>query len=281
MRFDDDYLWDGSGEPDPDVRRLEGLLAGYRHTAPAPEVDLPKAAPARSRFPAPALLAAAAVLVTALAAGVAWRVVSPGEVETSATHTSAPPAVDRSLSGTPVAPSPIVEPPRPIPDMETVVPAVLESKRPKPRHLPSRHVGTQRAPSDATMGVVVAATPDEPGPRGDVDASAHFERAAVLLRSFENARAAEGEAVVDVSYERERSRALLAENRTLRQSAAERGDLVTEDALAGLEPYLVEISNLDPSAKTDEVAPIQQRLEHRGLDSELQLYATNRRGTGF
>jgi hypothetical protein len=32
-----DYLWDGSGEPDPEIRRLEALLGGLRHSRPAPE----------------------------------------------------------------------------------------------------------------------------------------------------------------------------------------------------------------------------------------------------
>jgi len=32
----DDYLWDGSGEPDPEVQRLEALLGKYRHDRPAP-----------------------------------------------------------------------------------------------------------------------------------------------------------------------------------------------------------------------------------------------------
>ena len=31
----DDYLWDGSGEPDPEVERLENLLSRYGHQ-PAP-----------------------------------------------------------------------------------------------------------------------------------------------------------------------------------------------------------------------------------------------------
>ena len=43
----DQYLWDGSGEPDEQLARLEQLLARYRHTAPlgvaivdaAPETD--------------------------------------------------------------------------------------------------------------------------------------------------------------------------------------------------------------------------------------------------
>jgi hypothetical protein len=31
-----DYLWDGSGEPDPEIQRLEALLGKYRHDGPAP-----------------------------------------------------------------------------------------------------------------------------------------------------------------------------------------------------------------------------------------------------
>jgi hypothetical protein len=32
----EDYLWDGSGEPDPEIQRLEGLLGKFRHECPAP-----------------------------------------------------------------------------------------------------------------------------------------------------------------------------------------------------------------------------------------------------
>jgi hypothetical protein len=34
----DDYLWDGSGEPDPEVERLERLLGEFRSSRPAPEL---------------------------------------------------------------------------------------------------------------------------------------------------------------------------------------------------------------------------------------------------
>ena len=33
----DDYLWDGSGEPDPEIERLENRLARYRHDQAPPE----------------------------------------------------------------------------------------------------------------------------------------------------------------------------------------------------------------------------------------------------
>ena len=31
-----DYLWDGSGEPDPEIQRLEAVLGKFRHHSPAP-----------------------------------------------------------------------------------------------------------------------------------------------------------------------------------------------------------------------------------------------------
>src|SRR5262245_14380426 len=34
----DDYLWDGSGEPDPEVERLERLLGRFKHDRPAPDL---------------------------------------------------------------------------------------------------------------------------------------------------------------------------------------------------------------------------------------------------
>jgi hypothetical protein len=35
----DDYLWDGSGEPDPEIQKLETTLGRYRHNQPAPAFD--------------------------------------------------------------------------------------------------------------------------------------------------------------------------------------------------------------------------------------------------
>ena len=66
----DDYLWDGSGEPDADVARLEALLRPYRHTG-APLILPPRVQP-RRRFASAAmqLLTAAASLV--LVAAAAW-----------------------------------------------------------------------------------------------------------------------------------------------------------------------------------------------------------------
>ena len=40
--MNNDYLWDGSGEPDPDVERLEALLGGLRSVAPLPALPTPR-----------------------------------------------------------------------------------------------------------------------------------------------------------------------------------------------------------------------------------------------
>jgi hypothetical protein len=49
----DDYLWDGSGEPDPEIQNLEAALGKLRHSRPAPafpEIAVTHSRPARQRF---------------------------------------------------------------------------------------------------------------------------------------------------------------------------------------------------------------------------------------
>ena len=76
----DDYLWDGSGEPDPEVQKLENLLGRYRHNQPAPAFDqiaVEKPAPRRWSFPAFRfsfqLAAVAAVLLIGITTFVVFR----------------------------------------------------------------------------------------------------------------------------------------------------------------------------------------------------------------
>ena len=72
----DDYLWDGRGEPDPEVHRLETLLAPLRHNQPAPEFPASAAVPQRSKWQRlfarrPLRLAASAAILVFAATG-AW-----------------------------------------------------------------------------------------------------------------------------------------------------------------------------------------------------------------
>lgn len=74
----DDYLWDRSGEPDPDVERLETVLGRLRSTAPAPSLPAPFSGPAlhggasRVAVRWSWRLAAAAALAVLLLGGGAW-----------------------------------------------------------------------------------------------------------------------------------------------------------------------------------------------------------------
>jgi hypothetical protein len=66
----EDYLWDKSGEPDPEIQQLEEILGTLRYQ-PKP-FEIPRDAPAlrrRNYFP---LLAIAATLLLALLAGGIW-----------------------------------------------------------------------------------------------------------------------------------------------------------------------------------------------------------------
>lgn len=66
--MNDDYLWDKSGEPDPQIQQLEEILGTLRYE-PKP-LKLPEATrPRRNYFP---LLAIAATVVIALLAGAVW-----------------------------------------------------------------------------------------------------------------------------------------------------------------------------------------------------------------
>ncbi len=68
----DDYIWDGSGKPDPEVARLEGLLKQFRHKAPTPVFPAREPPPKRGwSFGLTLRWVAAAAAVVVVTAG-AW-----------------------------------------------------------------------------------------------------------------------------------------------------------------------------------------------------------------
>jgi len=75
----DDYLWDGSGEPDPEIQRMENALGKLRSNRPAPQFPDLATSVARSQrrrfwqaFSSPQFVAAAAVLLVGATIGVLW-----------------------------------------------------------------------------------------------------------------------------------------------------------------------------------------------------------------
>ena len=91
--MNDDYLWDNSGEPDPEIQELEQILAPLRYQ-PTP-LELPNELPTRRRNYFPLLAIAATVLIALLAAGV-WLKLR--------TEESIPPQEAKSVPSAPSVP---------------------------------------------------------------------------------------------------------------------------------------------------------------------------------
>ena len=66
----DDYLWDKSGEPDPEVQKLEEILGTLRYQ-PRP-LELPEDLPMQRRRSYLPWVAIAATVLVALLAGIIW-----------------------------------------------------------------------------------------------------------------------------------------------------------------------------------------------------------------
>ena len=98
----------------------------------------------------------------------------------------------------------------------------------------------------------------------------HVERAQVLLRSFKNTRAAEGEG--DLAYERELSRKLLEENISLQLDADADGNKKAKKVLSQLEPYLTDISNLRDRPEREQLRSIKERMQKQEIIAALHVY---------
>lgn len=71
----DDYLWDGSGEPDPEIQKLETALGKYRHNRAAPDFEklVPQVTELRPRVPRRYLwMNAAAIAAGVLVLAAIW-----------------------------------------------------------------------------------------------------------------------------------------------------------------------------------------------------------------
>jgi len=103
--MNDDYLWDKTGEADPEIRQLEELLAPLRYQ-PRP-LELPEELPlAPKRNYLPLLAIAATVVIALLAAGVWVRLrnekVAPAPVQAKSAAPVPGPSVVHEETPTPV-----------------------------------------------------------------------------------------------------------------------------------------------------------------------------------
>jgi hypothetical protein len=183
--MNEDYLWDKTGEPDPEIERLEQKLSSLRFKRPAEPLPLPAAAPRRIfqlGFQRPALAAAAALLFLLLAGGL-WLGLSrrtASTVDQKAAATSTAPEekrVEREASGPrpplgPELPPNAVDPrARQLTASAPKAPAIT----PKPK---------RRSPAGTQQLIVRRAAPPKASPRNEELARRGEEAKAQLIKAL-------------------------------------------------------------------------------------------------
>lgn len=252
----DDYLWDGTGEPDPEVERLEQMLSVYKHQPK--KLDLP----ARPTVWFSPRLAAAAALVLMAVAGL-WVFLNKGNDQSSIVATGGP-AVEQPVaepeSGQQVKPGEVVKQA----DSKPGVTNQQVAQNQRPRRAQKRVERVEPVNSDETVEGLAYF---------DLETAKHLEKAQMLLRSFKNVSLESDDYAAEASYEKEVSRGILQKNVLLRRNAEAKGNLPAEELLGSLEPLLLDIANLPVKPSQEDVRSVKERIQKTEIITTLQIYS--------
>ena len=265
----DDYLWDGSGEPDPEIEHLEKVLGRYRYQPkPMSAAFDQQLLPRRARF-WPKLAVAAAIILMVLAG--LWIVRqqqkgAQGSQEMAESEKKEQPQQPQEQSKPDLAqqnapqPKPILPQPKAPVKKGATLAAVPKRER---KLIPDVK---QEQPREFENSEVATVQPLM-NPFVDPEVARHIERAQLLLRSFRNSRD------FDVAYEKRRSRTLLSQNAVLRRGAEAKGNMPVGELLGSVEPFLLDIANLPDKPNSDDVRSIKARMQKKEIIAALQIYS--------
>lgn len=97
-----------------------------------------------------------------------------------------------------------------------------------------------------------------------------MEKIELLLRSFRNARFSEETEQYDVAYEQRQARRFLQNIVKLREKADVYGDIYAVNMFEKIEPFLLDIANLDENPSTETILDIKRRIRNQNLIASLQ-----------
>ena len=260
--MNDDYLWDRSGEPDPEVERLERVLVNYRYQPkPVSPVLYSQLSTRRSGW----------IKLTAVAAALLIVLVGVWVFKVQNNNVTTPQQLvnekDEPAKGDErrrdVAP-PMVAPEKPAVQLIARKPSKV-NRKPSPALTAERFTNND---SD-----LVAERFPMMNPFIDVETARHIERAQLLLRAFRNTRDGNAQPDPDLAYEKQRSRGLLSNNILLRRDAEAKGNMPVQELLGSLEPFLLDIANLRDKPSNDDVRSIKERMQKKEIVAALQVYS--------